>query len=89
MQGRSYVDREEYLEETLLSLASLKGLDQLTVYVSQDGTHPGVAALVERLGQTHFKPPMARGFVHWQHPRNPLLGPNQVMQTMINTMTSI
>lgn len=61
-----------------MSLASLKGIDLFSVYISQDGSHPGVAALVERLGRTLFPLPKARGFVHWQHSRTPLLGPTQV-----------
>lgn len=73
-------DREEYLESTLNSLAGLDGLANFTVYVSQDGSHPGVAALIQQMGMSKFKPPVARNFQHWQHPRTPLLDAEQVCQ---------
>jgi hypothetical protein len=72
------MDREDYLEATLNSLSGLSGLSNLTVYVSQDGTHPGVASLVSRLGNSRFRPPTAHAFEHWQHPREALLSTDQV-----------
>lgn len=70
--------REEYLQETLESLAGLPGLRDVMVVVSQDGVHKGVQALVDRAAEQHFRPPAVRDFEHWQHRRIASLGPSQV-----------
>lgn len=71
--------REGYLEKTLHSLASLRGLDHFTVYVSQDGAHPGVSQLIQGTGRELMAQASVRAFQHWQHPREPALGPKQVL----------
>ena len=71
--------REGYLERTLQSLASLPGLDHFTVYVSQDGAHPGVLQLIQGTGRELMAQASVRAFQHWQHPREPALGPKQVL----------
>lgn len=70
--------REGYLERTLRSLASLRGLERFSLYVSQDGDHPGVARLVQSNGKDLMATASVRGFQHWQHPRKPVLGAKQV-----------
>ena len=70
--------REGYLERTLRSLASLRGLERFSLYVSQDGDHPGVARLVQSTGKDLMATASVLGFQHWQHPRKPVLGAQQV-----------
>ena len=70
--------REHYLETTLQSLARLRGLQEITLYVSQDGQHQGVRSLVERIAAESFRSPAVRHFEHWEHRRMPLLGNGQV-----------
>ena len=70
--------RERYLETTLRSLAELNGLQDITLYVSQDGQNQGVSSLVEHIADERFKAPAVRHFEHWQHRRMPLLGDGQV-----------
>ena len=69
--------RTKYLNQTLVSLTELPGLDQMTVYISQDGTDAGVSDLVQAYAEL-LRPPHTAGFEHWQHPRVPLLGDKQV-----------
>lgn len=70
--------RTDYLDKTLASLAGLSGLDQVTVYISQDGQAAAVQEVVQEYGQTLLAPPATRGFQHWQRDRVPQLGPKQV-----------
>ena len=71
--------REEYLNQTLHSLAGLRGLDGVSLYISQDGKHKGVRGLVERAAKHRsFSKPAVRRFEHWEHPRVPELGWDQV-----------
>ena len=73
--------REGYLERTMRSLASLRGLERFSLYVSQDGDHPGVARLVQSTGKDLMATASVQGFQHWQHPRKPVLGAQQVCPT--------
>lgn len=70
--------RVGYLERTLRSLAALKGLEHFTVYISQDGDHPGVAQLIQSTGKALLEGASAGGCHHWQRPREPVLGAQQV-----------
>ena len=73
----SHCCRTDYLGRTLSSLAGLAGLDQVTVYVSQDGQAAAVKDVVQEYGQGLLAPPNTRGFQHWQRDRVPQLGPKQ------------
>lgn len=68
-------NRPDYLDATLQSLASLPGLERFSIYISQDGNDTGVAEMIKK--HTPNLRSIARSFTHWQHPRVPLLGPNQ------------
>ena len=70
--------REGYLETTLQSLAGLRGLQDITLYISQDGQHQAVRSLVQRIAAQSFATPAVRHFEHWEHRRMPLLGNGQV-----------
>ena len=70
--------RAEYLNQTLQSLAGLRGLQGVSLYVSQDGKNQGVRRLVERAANQSFLEPAVRRFEHWEHPREPALGWEQV-----------
>lgn len=78
--------RTDYLDKTLASLAGLSGLDQVTVYVSQDGQAAPVKNVVQEYGQKLLAPPNTRGFQHWQRDRVPQLGPKQVSCTQQHTI---
>ena len=69
--------RPEYLEQTLASLAGLKGLHRFSVYISQDGTNSKVAEVISRLGSKRFRR-QSQKYEHWQRERVPQLGPDQV-----------
>ena len=77
--------REGYLERTLRSLAALRGLQHFMVYISQDGDHPGVSRLIQGTGRDLMQQASARGFQHWQHTREPVLGPHQACTVSSNT----
>ena len=69
-------NRPQYLRQTLQTLASTPGLDEVSVYVSQDGNDVGVHGVAEAL-HLHFEPPKARKFAHWHHPRDHPVRPHQ------------
>ena len=69
-------NRPQYLRQTLQALASTPGLDEVSVYVSQDGNDVGVHGVAEAL-HLHFEPPKARKFAHWHHPRDHPVRPHQ------------
>lgn len=69
-------NRVDYLNKTLHSLASLRGIQHYTVYISQDGDHEGVKQLVTELAATLFA---SQSFHHWIRPRIPELGESQVI----------
>ena len=70
--------RVAYLDRTLASLTRLAGLEAVSVYVSEDGTAPDVAAVARHYGARGLGPPASRGFELLQHPRVPQLGEHQV-----------
>jgi alpha-1,3-mannosyl-glycoprotein beta-1,2-N-acetylglucosaminyltransferase len=70
-------NRPKYLMQTLNSLAKLTGLNEVTVYVSQDGFDPSVASVAKTAKRRGLGKPHTRGYEHWQRDRVPLLGPNQ------------
>ena len=71
--------RPDYLNQTLQSLAGLRGLQGVSLYISQDGKHKGVRSLLERAAKNQsFQEPAVRHFEHWEHPRAPELGWEQV-----------
>ncbi|KAK9811645.1 hypothetical protein WJX72_007588 [[Myrmecia] bisecta] len=69
-------NRTSYLEKTLESMAGLAGLDQVSLYVSQDGNFTGVRDLVQRMRE-RLSPPHTRAFQYWQRERVAQLRPNQ------------
>jgi len=70
-------DRVGYLRQTLASLSELPGLEEVTLYISQDGNHSGVASVVNTTIHTALRA-RAQHAEHWQHDRQPLLYQNQV-----------
>jgi hypothetical protein len=70
-------DRVAYLNKTLASLAELPGLEEIDVYISQDGNHRGVASLIDKTMQINLRA-NAKHVEHWQHDRQPLLSLQQV-----------
>lgn len=70
--------RSNYLQRTLESLSALEGLDQMTVYISQDGNDESVHTTSLSFGQDKLAPPYTRHFEHWQRERIPQLHASQV-----------
>ena len=75
-------DRVGYLNQTLSSLAELPGLGEMSLYISQDGNHSGVASLINDTIHTTLRAKVKR-VEHWQHDRQPLLSLQQVRHPAI------
>lgn len=53
--------RPEYLQQTISSLVQLKGTNEISLYISQDGKHEGVATMI-----TKMKPLLENKFLKFQ-----------------------
>jgi alpha-1,3-mannosyl-glycoprotein beta-1,2-N-acetylglucosaminyltransferase len=74
-------NRPKYLQRTIESLAKLKGLDAMSVYVSQDGNVDREVTRIAKAAVASggiLAPPLSRTARHWQHPRtSPVFGTRQ------------
>ncbi|KAK9813769.1 hypothetical protein WJX73_008446 [Symbiochloris irregularis] len=70
-------NRANYLERTLASLATLVGLEQMAVYISQDGYDESVHNMSLSFGSGPLSPPHTKAFEHWQRERIPQLHAKQ------------
>ena len=78
-------NRVGYLNQTLASLAELPGLEEASLYISQDGNHTGVANLVEGVIHSTLGA-KAKHVEHWQRERQPLLSEHQVYAVQITCL---
>ena len=69
--------RVDYLNQTLVSLSALPGLQKMALYISQDGNDSGVSSLVQSTIAGRLQAE-ARVVEHWQHERQSLISENQV-----------
>ena len=70
-------NRVGYLNQTLTSLAELPGLNEVSLYISQDGNHTGVASLIDSTIHSSLRG-KTKHVEHWQRERRPLLFLHQV-----------
>jgi hypothetical protein len=61
----------------LYRYALVSSLQDVSVYVSQDGHDVGVAGVAAAAETRGLGRPKTRGYTHWQRERIPLLGRNQ------------
>lgn len=70
-------NRPDYLRKTLDSLATVSSLQDVSVYVSQDGNDVGVSGVAAAAESRGLGRPKTRGYTHWKRERIPQLGRNQ------------